>query len=174
MRRLPTMLASASAAAFATLAITVAVPAIAGNAGGAKQGDELSACLRDHGLAGAPAGADLKPWLGARLERGDGVTERALAACGSKPTVVKSAGPTEQDLRTCLAGHGVALPSGDGRALKTWLLEHGGDAANRDAMKACHFLPPEKAVAAGPCVTRARGLKAPAGGGRPGTSASAD
>ena len=33
MRRLPTMLASASAAALTTLAVTVAVPAIADNAG---------------------------------------------------------------------------------------------------------------------------------------------
>ena len=36
MRRLPTMLASASAAALSALAITVAVPAIADNAGEAK------------------------------------------------------------------------------------------------------------------------------------------
>ena len=45
MRRLPTMLASASAAALATLAITVAVPAIADNAGGGKSGDKFPSCL---------------------------------------------------------------------------------------------------------------------------------
>ena len=37
MRRLPTMLASASAAALTTLAITVAVPAIADDAGTTKE-----------------------------------------------------------------------------------------------------------------------------------------
>ena len=63
MRRLPTMLASASAAALTTLAITVAVPAIADNAGGPKSADEFPACLRDHGLSGAPEGAGLKAWL---------------------------------------------------------------------------------------------------------------
>ena len=57
MRRLPTMLASASAAALTTLAITVAVPALADDAGGARAADELAACLRDHGLDGAPDGA---------------------------------------------------------------------------------------------------------------------
>jgi hypothetical protein len=154
MRRLPTMLASASAAALTTLAITVAVPAIADNAGGAKSADEFPACLRDHGLAGAPGGPDLKPWLGARLERGDAVAERAMAACGSKPTVVETPGPSEQELRSCLTKHGVALPAGDGRVLKTWLLEHGDDAANREAMKACHFAPPEKVTDAGPCSAK--------------------
>ena len=150
------MLASASAATLATLAITVAVPAIADDAGGDKNGDELPACLRDHGPAGAPGNADLKPWLGARLERGDAVAKRAMAACAPpKPltkVVVEDRGPSEQELRSCLTGHGVALPAGDGRVLKNWLLEHGDDAANRQAMKACHFVPPDKATAAaGPC-----------------------
>jgi hypothetical protein len=155
MRRLPTMLASASAAALSALAITVAVPAIADNAGEAKHVEDLPACLRAHGLSGVPDGPGLKPWLGARLDRGDSVTERALAACGPKKTtdvVIEQAGPSEQELRSCLTDHGVALPAGDGRVLKNWLLEHGDDAANRDAMKACHFAPPKKVTDAAPCA----------------------
>jgi hypothetical protein len=151
MRRLPTMLASASAAALTTVAITVAVPAIADDAGGAKGPDGLAACLRDHGLAGAPDGPALKTWLGPRLERGDATAGRAMAACAPKPTIVKSPGPPEQEVRSCLTQHGVAIPGGDGMALKRWLMEHGDDAANRDAMKACHMAPPGKPGDAGPC-----------------------
>jgi hypothetical protein len=165
------MLASASAAALTALAVTVAVPAIADNAGGAKSADEFPACLRDHGLPGAPGGPDLKPWLGARLEHGDAAAERAIAACEGKPEVVKTSGPSEQQLRTCLTNHGVALPAGDGRVLKTWLLEHGDDAANRDAMKACHFVPPGKAVEAGPCSSKAGGAKTAVAAGRAGKPA---
>ena len=151
MRRLPTMLASASAAALTTLAITVAVPAIADDAGGTKAPDGLAACLRDHGLAGAPDGAGLKPWLGARLERRDAKAERAMAECAPKPTIVRTHGPSEQELRSCLSDHGVTAPGGDGMALKRWLLAHGDDAANRDAMKACDMAPPGKPADGGPC-----------------------
>jgi hypothetical protein len=168
------MLASASAAALTTLAITVAVPAIADNAGGAKSADEFPACLRDHGLSGAPEGPDLKPWLGARLDRGDAVAERAMVACGSKPTLVNADGPSVQQLRSCLTSHGVALPAGDGRVLKTWLVQHGDDAANRAAMKACHLVPPGKATEAGPCASPARGVKPAAGSARAGKPATAD
>jgi hypothetical protein len=163
MRRLPTMLASASAAALTTLAVTVAVPAIADNPGAAKGPDELATCLHAHGLPGAPAGADLKPWLGARLGRGDGVAQRAMAECAPAPTVMKPPGPSEQQLRSCLSSHGVTLPGGDGRALKEWLFEHGDDAANRDAMKACHFVPPGKIADAGPCSSKGNAIAAPAG-----------
>src|SRR5215204_2820145 len=144
MRRLPTMLASASAAALATLAITVAGPALADDPAATKGPDDLAACLRDHGLAGAPDGDDLKPWLGPRLERRDAKAERALEKCAPKPTVIEREGPDEKDVRSCLTEHGVTLPSGDGVDLKRWLLEHGDDAANRDALKACHMAPPGK------------------------------
>jgi hypothetical protein len=151
MRRLPTMLASASAAALTTLAITVAVPAIADDAGGTEGPDGLAACLRDHGLAGAPDGAALKPWLLARLDRRDANAERAMAVCAPKPMIVKTKGPSEQALRSCLSDHGVTIPGGDGMALKRWLLAHGDDAANRDAMKACDIAPPGKPADGGPC-----------------------
>ena len=170
MRRLPTMLAFASAAALTTLAITVAVPAIADKAGGAKSADEFPASLRDHGLSGAPDGAALKPWLGARLDRRDPTAERAMAVCSPKPRVVKTAGPSEQELRSCLTKHRVTLPAGDGRVLKNWLLDHGDDAANRGAMKACHFEPPGKVTAAGPCGSKAREVRPAVGPGKPATT----
>jgi hypothetical protein len=152
MRRLPTMLASASAAALTTLAVTVAVPAIADDAPDARGEDEVVACLSEHGLDAVPAGAALKEWLGARLERGDATAKRALHACVPEKRIV-NAGPTEQELRSCLADHGVQPPAGDGRVLKQWILEHGDDAANRDALKACHVGPVGKPGdgAGGPC-----------------------
>jgi hypothetical protein len=164
------MLASASAAALTTLAITVAVPAIADNAGDGKSLDELPACLRAHGLSGVPGGPGLKQWLGTRLERRDAGTERALAACEppkkATDVVIEQRGPSEQELRSCLTKHGVTLPAGDGRVLKNWLLEHGGDAANRSAMKACHFVPPDKATVAGPCGSKAREVVPAVGAGK--------
>ena len=70
-------------------------------AGGAKGPDDFAACLRDHGLAGAPDGADLKPWLGPRLERGD-----AAARAGAG------------DVRAAEAGHHQAAgPGREGAAL---------------------------------------------------------
>ena len=131
MRRLPAMLASASAAALTTLAITVAVPPIADDAGGAKSGD--------------------------RLKKATDV-------------VIEQRGPSEQELRSCLTDHGVTLPAGDGRVLKNWLLEHGDDAANRGAMKACHFEPPGKVTAAGPCASKAREVRPAVGPGKPATT----
>jgi hypothetical protein len=150
MRRLPMMLASASAAALTTLAVTVAVPAIADDGPDAKGEDGFAACLRDHGLDGAPDGVALKPWLGERLERGDASAKRALADCSPEPGIAKP-GPSEQQLRSCLKDHGVEAPDGDGRALKRWLLTHGDDAAYRDAMKACGMGPIPKPGVGGAC-----------------------
>jgi len=130
------MLASASAAALTTLAVTVAVPAIADNAG-AKGGGESPSCLR--------------------------------APCGPKKVtdvVIEQRGPSEQELRSCLTKHGVTLPAGDGRVLKSWLLEHGGDAASHDAMQACRFVAPDKATGAGPCVSKAREVGPGVGAGK--------
>jgi hypothetical protein len=174
MRRLPTMLASASAAALTTLAITVAVPAIADDAGGTRSSDEFPTCLRDHGLTEVPDGPDLKPWLGARLEHGDAAAERAMAACAQTPTLVKTPGPSERELRSCLTGHGVTLPSGDGRALKTWLIDHGDDDANRDAMKACDIAPPRKTADAGPCSSKESVVTRPAVAARAGKPAAGE
>jgi hypothetical protein len=164
MRRLPTMLASAAAAALTTLAVTVAVPAIADNDTDWKSEDEFAACLRDHGAAGAPGGPALKPWLGQREERGDATVERALSACSPPKPGIARPGPSEQQLRSCLKEHGVEVPAGDGRALKQWLFEHGDDAANRDALKACDMAPPIKREVGGACFKEgAVGTGVPAG-----------
>jgi hypothetical protein len=149
MRRLPIILACASAAALTTLAVTVAVPAIADDGPGAKDG--FAACLRDHGLAGAPDDETLKPWVGERLDSGDVTAKRAFQACVPQKSGIPNPGPSEQELRSCLADHGVEVPAGDGRALKQWLLEHGNDTANRDALKACDMAPIPKPAGAGAC-----------------------
>jgi hypothetical protein len=162
------MLASASAAALAALAITVAVPALADDPAGPKGPDDLAACLRDNGLSGAPDGEDLKPWLRPRLKHDDAAARRALEKCAPpKPTLVQRAGPSEKELRSCLTDHGIKVPGGDGMELKRWLLEHGDDAANRDALKACHIALPGKVVGGdGPCGGAERGVLEVMPGGR--------
>jgi hypothetical protein len=150
MRRFNTMMACACAAALTTLVVIVTVPAIADDPAAAKGdgADAFAACLRDHGLPGAPDDPALKPWLGERLDRGDAVAERALKKCSTQS---RDAGPSVQALRSCLADHGLAVPGGGAAALKRWLLEHGDDAAYRAGLKACGMAPVKKPDAAGPC-----------------------
>jgi hypothetical protein len=155
MRKLVPMLASASAAALTTLTVTVAVPAIADDAGSTKDRDAFVSCLHAHGLDGAPAGAALKPWLGERMAHGDAASKRALKAC-SPETATVLPGPSAEKLRSCLAGHGVSLPGGDGLALKRWLIVHADDAASSAAMRACGIAPEAK-LAAGACGKPAGG-----------------
>jgi hypothetical protein len=137
VRRHSTMLASAAAAALASLAITVAAPAIGDD--GSPDPDDFVACLRTHGLADAPSDpAALKPWLNERLERGDATTERAMDACaphgkGGAP------GVEEKELRSCLVSHGAQIDGTDPAAVKRWVGEHADEPAVRDAMKACHL-----------------------------------
>lgn len=101
--------------------------------------------------------------LGERLERRDATTHRALEECSPKPGVVK-AGPSEKELRSCLKDRGVEVPGDDARALKRWLLEHGDDAAYRDALKACDVAPVIKRAGAGECDKEVAVAKAiPAG-----------
>jgi hypothetical protein len=148
------MLASASAAALTTLAVTVAVPAIADEDPDSQGPDEIAACLRDHGLAGAPDGPGLKDWVLHRLESGDATAKRALNICAPPDEHIAKPDPdhSEREVRACLSEHGVQAPAGDGRVLKQWILEHGDDAANRDAMKACHMAFPGKpGIGGGEC-----------------------
>ena len=151
MRKLVPMLASASAAALTTLTVTVAVPAIADDAGTTKnEEDAFVSCLHDQGLDGAPSGVGLKPWIGERMARGDAATKRALEACSSPRPGIVLPGPSAEELRSCLTDHGVSLPGGDARALKRWLVVHSDDTASRDAMKACGVAPEPK-LAGGAC-----------------------
>ena len=103
MRRIPTMMASAGAAALTTLAVTVAVPAIGDEGGGGgspapgptapaaapepvlkadRAADEaqLRACLKEHGAAVPDVvGGDLKRWI---IEHHtEAATAAALKAC---------------------------------------------------------------------------------------------
>jgi hypothetical protein len=146
------MLASASAAALTTLAVTVAVPAIADEDPGSSGPDQIAACLRDHGLASAPDGPGLKDWVLRRLESGDATAKRALNICAPPDERIPKPNLEVRQLRSCLSEHGAQVPAGDGAVLKQWMLEHGDDAANRDAMKACHMAPPGKpGVGGGEC-----------------------
>ena len=74
-----------------------------------------------------------------------------MAVCAPKPTRVEVPGPSEQELRSCLTDHGLEVPGGDGVALKRWLLAHGDDEANREAMKACDMAPVAKPADGGAC-----------------------
>jgi hypothetical protein len=139
VRRPSTMLASATAAALAALAVTVAVPAIGDE--GPSDVDDLAACLREHGLEGAPDGAGLKRWLGERLERGDREALRAVDECA--PIRIEGPPPPElRELRTCLVEHGAQIDGTDPAAVKRWIGEHADDPAARDALKACHVAAP--------------------------------
>jgi hypothetical protein len=135
MRRITTMMSSAGAAALTTLAVAVAVPAIGDEGGSPPTPDALAACLRAHGVDGAPDGAALKAWLGERLE-GNATVRRALDTCAPQPVEAK-AWPSEQELRSCLKDHGVDVPGDDPAALKRWIVEHHDEAATAAALKAC-------------------------------------
>jgi hypothetical protein len=49
----------------------------------------------------------------------------------------KGPDPSAQELRSCLADHGVEVPDGDNLALKQWLNQHADVVGDRDAMRAC-------------------------------------
>jgi hypothetical protein len=143
MRRIPTMMVSASAAALATLAVTVAVPAIGDEGGGggspAPGPAALAACLSAHGLSGAPTDDALKEWLRPRLDAGDATTKQALEACAPKPVPAADRAADEAQLRACLADHGAAVPDATGGDLKRWIIENHTEPATAAALKACHL-----------------------------------
>jgi hypothetical protein len=170
MRRIPTMMASASAAALTTLAVTVAVPAL-GADGGSDAPDTpatLATCLAAHGLDGAPTDDALKAWLGQRLDAGDATARRAFEACAPKPVPEADRAADEQKLRACLAAHGADVPDAGGTDLKRWIIEHQTEAATAAALKACHL---EVSDRGGPTTADCRKDDGPAGegaGGQPG------
>jgi hypothetical protein len=129
---------TAAAVSALVAAATVALPAIGDDsgspAGPAKSGDELpafAACLRDHGLQGAPTvGEELKPWL-ARQETADPqATKAAIEACQAqlpqKPVERKPVDVSK--LATCLRAHGFDAPS-DPAAFKAWFARKEADDA---------------------------------------------
>jgi len=143
MRRIPTMMASAGAAALTALAVSVAGPAIGDDGGaGTDRGaaDALGACLSAHGVTGAPAGDALKAWLGRRLDAGDATTNTAMEACSRKQMPPADRAADEQHLRSCLAANGADVPEVEGRDLKRWIIEHRQEPTTAAALKACHLV----------------------------------
>ncbi len=72
------------------------------------------------------------------------------AKCSPEPGPI-TAGPAEQELRSCFKDHGVEVPGGDATALKRWPVEHGGEVAHRDALKACSLTPAPMGGSAAQC-----------------------
>jgi hypothetical protein len=147
MRRIPTMMASAGAAALTTLAVSVAGLAIGDEGGTDGAGPRhdtaasLSECLDAHGVADAPTDDALKAWIGARLDAGDATLRAAMEAC-SPPTEVRPADRAQEErrLRSCLADNGADVPAVGGGDLKRWILAHQRDPATAAALKACHLV----------------------------------
>jgi hypothetical protein len=153
MRRLPIIIAAVSSALVTALVVAIASPASnggspAGNGGKEPNVDAFISCVRSHDLADAPTDPmAFKPWIGARLEKGDEAVKRALQACEPAGTVEKPAPKDDAELRSCLQSHGAQI-SGDGPlAIKQWVSRHMDDPNTRDALKACDIGgPPDKAI----------------------------
>jgi hypothetical protein len=175
MRRIPTMMASAGAAALTTLAVTVAVPAIGDDGGGGATypttASSLAACLSAHGVSGAPTDDTLKAWIGQRLDAGDATVKAAIEVC-APPKEVPSGdrAADERQLRSCLADNGADVPDVAGGDLKRWILEHQHEATTAAALKACHLVIGDH-PAPGDC---AKPAPAGEGAGKPGDTPGAD
>jgi hypothetical protein len=106
---------------------------------GAPAPEQLTSCLRDHGLQPPSNIDELKPWLGSQSETDAG--KAAMTACGidTRPGQGSGAGAVDvAKFATCLRDNGAAVPDGaDGLALKTWLHDHEGEAKVANALRAC-------------------------------------
>jgi hypothetical protein len=151
MSRLTTTLIAAAAAALAAIAV-VALPAI-GDSGrkspGVKATDEsaFAACLRAHGLEGAPTtGEDLKPWLGRKEAADPQAVKAAIDACKRSVPGAGAPGPDVDQMVTCVRSHGIDAPTAPDE-FKRWVAQRqkAGDAqALDDALVACKMaLAPE-------------------------------
>jgi hypothetical protein len=130
MSRLTITLTAAAASALVAAA-TVALPAIGDDSGGPTA---LAACLRSHGLEGAPsAPEDLKPWIARRQAEDPQAVKAAMNACQAFQTPRKRelAGPDVQKLVACMRANGLDAPS-DPAALKRWLAQE--QASDPDAI----------------------------------------
>jgi hypothetical protein len=173
MSRLTITLTAAAASALAAAAI-VALPAIgedSGNPGKDANFDQFVACLRSHGLDGAPSSPEtLKPWL-IDPARDPATVKAALDACqppdSSKAKIERKrelTGPDMQKLVACIRANGLDAPS-DPYALKRWLAqeEASDPAAVKRAVPPCKMqLDPGGAQAAKPGVCGDDGADKPA------------
>jgi hypothetical protein len=145
MSRLTITLTAAAASALVAAA-TVALPALGDDPPNAStDAAALAACLRSHGLAGAPDDPlALKPWIAQRQEQDPDGVKKAMMACqqfqtpapdGPKPKLDKPrelSGPDVQELVACMRANGLDAPS-DPAALKRWLQQK--EASDPDAIK---------------------------------------
>jgi hypothetical protein len=124
MSRFTMALAAAAVAATAAIAV-VALPAIGDDSNGADPGfDAFVACLRTHGLPGAPGDpAALKPWLLRKQVADAQSVEEAVNACQARPPrkpAVSAPGPDISAMIDCVRKHGFDAPT-DPVAFKRWL-----------------------------------------------------
>jgi hypothetical protein len=169
-----TMTLTAAAASALVAGATVALPAIGDDSG--KSGDDgvaaLAACLRSHGLAGAPDDAlALKPWIAQRQSQDPLAVKRAMSACQEyqtggpdKPKYAEKRELSASDvakLVACMRDNGLDAPS-DPVALKRWLQQeeqsHPDDVAR--VMPKCKMQldpnPPPKDAKPGVCGDEAK------------------
>jgi len=151
MSRLTITLTAAAASALVAAA-TVALPALGDDDPGGPAA--LAACLRSHGLDGAPsAPEDLKPWIARREAQDPQAVKAAMNACQAfqTPRERELAGPDVQKLVACLRADGLDAPS-DPLALKRWLGEkQADDAVDRAVVKCKMQLDPGPAAKPGVC-----------------------
>jgi hypothetical protein len=106
----------------------------------AKKGDsigveQLTACLRDHGLQPPTAPDQLKDWLGSQ-------SKETLKACGVE---MRKAGDDRggADIADCLRKNGANVPAGaDGMTLKNWIRDHMDEPAVAAALQKCEMSKP--------------------------------
>jgi hypothetical protein len=138
MSRFTMALVAAATAAIAAIAV-VALPAV-GDDTGSNDVADFAACLRAHGLDGAPSDPmALKPWLLRREASDPAAVDAALKACkatmSDKPAVAKE-GPGIEEMIACVRKHGVDAPT-DPDAFKRWLAEQGDSDVVKRVMPAC-------------------------------------
>jgi hypothetical protein len=133
MSRLTITLTAAAASALVAAAV-VALPAIGDDSNnGPSSAAALAACLRSHGLAGAPDEAiALKTWIGERQAQDPLAVKRAMNACQElqtggpdKPKIRERralSGADVQKLIDCMRSNGLDAPN-DPEALKRWLAQ---------------------------------------------------
>jgi hypothetical protein len=153
------MLALVAAALAAVTAVAiVALPAIGddGNGKGSTDPDvtAFAACLRAHGLPGAPNDpTTLKPWIAGQQADNPLAVKRAMLACDQHPDKpgddkpgpgAGGAGPDADAVIACVRRHGIDAPT-DPVAFKQWLgRQMSTDSSSlRAALKDCKILPPD-------------------------------
>jgi hypothetical protein len=177
MSRLTITLTAAAASALVAAA-TVALPALGDDSDNASPSPAaLAACLRSHGLTGAPDDpVALKQWIGQRQTQDPDGVKRAMLACEQyqtggpdKPKFEKRRELSDADvakLVACMRDNGLDAPS-DPVALKSWLTQeqqsHPDDVAR--VMPKCKMeldpMPPPKDAKPGVCGEDAKPGDAP-------------